>query len=111
MEIEKSDLDGGITVLRLDGRLNLVSAPRLKTAIDQAVEGGRPRVVVDLGAVVFMDSSGLGALIAGLKKARQGSGDLRITGVNQQVATVLQLTNLDRVLRAHSSVEAAKDGW
>jgi anti-sigma B factor antagonist len=111
MEIEKSDIDGGVTVLRLDGRLNLVSAPRLKAAIDRAVDAGHPRVVVDLGAVSFMDSSGLGALIAGLKKARQGSGDLRISGVNQQVATVLQLTNLDRVLRAHPSVEAATDGW
>jgi anti-sigma B factor antagonist len=89
----------------------MVSAPRLKSAIDSAVDGGSPRVVVDLTEVSFMDSSGLGALIAGLKKARQSSGDLRITGVNQQVATVLALTNLDRVLRAHPSVEAATDGW
>ena len=111
MEIDTSDLAPGAAVLRLEGRLNMVSAPRLKSAIDQAVDGGSPRVVVDLTAVSFMDSSGLGALIAGLKKARQSSGDLRITGVNQQVATVLALTNLDRVLRAHPSVEAASDGW
>lgn len=111
MEIEQSDIATGAAVLRLDGRLNMVSAPRLKASIDQTVEGGRPRIVVDLGAVTFMDSSGLGALIAGLKKARQASGDLRITGVTQQVATVLSLTNLDRVLRAHPSVEAAADGW
>ena len=111
MEIDTSDLAPGAAVLRLEGRLNMVSAPRLKSAIDQAVDGGTPRVVVDLTAVSFMDSSGLGALIAGLKKARQSSGDLRITGVNQQVATVLALTNLDRVLRSHPSVEAASDGW
>lgn len=111
MEIVKSDVETGVAVLRLDGRLNLVSAPRLKAAIDESVEAGRTRVVVDLAAVSFMDSSGLGALIAGLKKARQASGDVRITGVTQQVATVLQLTNLDRVLRAHPSVEAATDGW
>jgi anti-sigma B factor antagonist len=111
MEIDKNDTATGVAVLRLDGRLNMVAAPRLKSAIDQTVESGQPRVVVDLGAVTFMDSSGLGALIAGLKKARQASGDLRITGVTQQVATVLKLTNLDRVLRAHPSVEAATDGW
>ncbi len=111
MEIDKFDVAAGAAVLRLEGRLNMVSAPRLKSAIDQAVDAGQPRVVVDLGAVTFMDSSGLGALIAGLKKARQASGDLRITGVNQQVATVLNLTNLDRVLRAHPSVQAATDGW
>lgn len=111
MEIDTSNLAAGAAVLRLEGRLNMVSAPRLKSAIDSAVDGGSPRVVVDLTKVSFMDSSGLGALIAGLKKTRQSSGDLRITGVNQQVATVLALTNLDRVLRAHPSVEAATDGW
>ena len=80
MEIEKSYLDGDVAVLRLVGRLNMVAAPRLKSHIDQTVEGGRARVVVDLSEVSFMDSSGLGALIAGLKKSRQASGDLRITG-------------------------------
>ena len=105
------DEQGSALVLRLDGRLNMVAAPRLKAAIDDAVGAGRPRIVVDLSSVSFMDSSGLGALVAGLKKARQASGDLRITGVNQQVATVLRLTNLDRVLRAHDSVEAASSGW
>ena len=111
MEITTDDLGGGSVALRLDGRLNMVAAPRLKTAIDEAVDGGRPRIVVDLSEVSFMDSSGLGALIAGLKRARQASGDLRIAGVAPQVATVLRLTTLDRVLRAHDSVEAASDGW
>lgn len=111
MNIEKRDVGEEVAVLRLDGRLNMVAAPRLKEAVDQVVEGGRSRVVVDMAEVTFMDSSGLGALIAGLKKARQRNGDLRISGMNDQVATVLRLTNLDRVLRAHSSVEAATDGW
>jgi anti-sigma B factor antagonist len=111
MEIEKSYQDGDVAVLRLVGRLNMVAAPRLKSDIDQTVTEGRPRIVVDLSEVSFMDSSGLGTLIAGLKKARQAGGDVRITGVTQQVATVLALTNLDRVLRAHPTVEAATDGW
>jgi anti-sigma B factor antagonist len=111
MDIQVSSLQPGAAVLRLDGRLNMVAAPRLKAAIDETVDGGAARVVVDLGAVTFMDSSGLGALVAGLKKARQASGDLRIAGVSQQVGTVLALTNLDRVLRPHESVEAAHDGW
>lgn len=111
MEIDTSTVDGKIAVVRLDGRLNMVSAPRLKTTIEEVVDHGGTHVVVDLAAVTFMDSSGLGALIAALKKARQAHGDLRIAGVNEQVATVLQLTNLDRVLRPFESVEAASDGW
>lgn len=111
MKIDQQDAAEGVAVLKLDGRLNMVAAPRLKEAVDQVVEGGRSHVVVDMADVTFMDSSGLGALIAGLKKARQRNGDLSSSGINDQVATVLRLTNLDRVLRAHSSVEAATDGW
>ena len=110
MDITTREL-GSALVLLPDGRLNMVAAPRLKAAIDEAVASGNARIVVDLSAVSFIDSSGLGSLIAGLKRTRQASGDLRITGVNQQVSTVLRLTNLDRVLRTHDSVEAATDDW
>jgi len=111
MLIEVHDLPGEAVALRLGGRLNMVAAPRLKAAIDETVAAGRVRVVVDLTDVTFMDSSGLGALIGGLKKARQAAGDLRIARVSDQVATVLKLTNLDRVLRPYDSVEAAADAW
>ena len=105
------DLHDGVAVLTLEGRLNMTSAPSLRSAVEQLSDAGRARVVVDLSDVSFMDSSGLGALIAGLKRCRQNQGDLRITGVNTQVGTVLRLTNLDRVLRPHDSVEAACRDW
>jgi anti-sigma B factor antagonist len=111
MQIDATEPRDGVAVLRLEGRLNMVSAAQLKKAVNDSVDGGVARVVVDLGAVSFMDSSGLGALIAGLENARQQGGDLRITGVTQQVATVLALTNLDRVLQSHDSVEGALHGW
>jgi anti-sigma B factor antagonist len=111
MEIDTSTVGDKVAVVRLDGRLNMVAAPRLKSTIEDVVDRGSSRVVVDLSAVSFMDSSGLGALIASLKRARQAQGDLRIAGVNDQVGTVLKLTNLDRVLRPFDSVEAASDGW
>lgn len=111
MEIDTSELAAGAALIRLEGRLNMVSAPRLKATVDKVVEDGTTRVAVDLSKVVFMDSSGLGALIGGLKKARQAGGDLRIAGANDQVSTVLRLTNLDRVLRSYDTVESATDGW
>ena len=111
MQIDVSEPRDGVAVLCLDGRLNMVSAPQLKDAVARTVQHGRTKVVVDLSAVGFMDSSGLGALIAGLKRARQDGGDLRLAGVTQQVSTVLALTNLDRVLRAHPSVQEALGGW
>jgi anti-sigma B factor antagonist len=71
------------------------------------VAGGSSRVVVTLEETVFMDSSGLGALIGCLKAARQAGGDLRISGVQPQVKMVLELTNMDRVLTSYPTPEAA----
>jgi anti-sigma B factor antagonist len=103
--------DTRTAVLQPTGRLNMVAAPALKTLIEESVAEGRDRIVVDFSDVVFIDSSGLGALIAGLKATRQAGGDLRIAQVPEQVMTVLRLTNLDRVLRAHRTVADASNDW
>ncbi|GGM03440.1 STAS domain-containing protein [Nakamurella endophytica] len=95
----------GAAVITAAGRLNMVAAPKLRELIATTVtEHHRPTVVVDLGATDFIDSSGLGALIAGLKTARSAGGDLRIARPGKQVTTVLQLTNMLRVLRPYPSV-------
>ena len=110
MDMEKQ-VDGRVAVLRPTGRLNMVAAPALRSLVESTVAEGQSRIVVDLSQTTFVDSSGLGALIAGLKAARQADGDLRIAEVPQQVMTVLRLTNLDRVLRAHETVADASRDW
>ncbi len=96
-------------VIKPEGRLTAPTVPPLRKAIDELVSSGTSRVVVDLSATDFIDSSGLGALIGGLKAARLVEGDLRIAGVTEPVRRVLKLTNLDRVLREHASAESAFD--
>jgi anti-sigma B factor antagonist len=106
-QFEADRVDDDLAVIRPKGRLNMVAAPRLRSLVSDTVKAGCRRIVVDLSETEFMDSSGLGALIAGLKSARQAGGDLRIACPTEQVATVLKLTNLDRVLRPHTSVAGA----
>ena len=104
-------VDSGIAILACGGRLNMVAAPRLKSVIENAVDEGSTKIVVDLSEATFIDSSGLGALIAGLKRARQAGGDLRIAGAGEQAVAVLALTNLDRILRPYLSVADATSEW
>jgi anti-sigma B factor antagonist len=99
----------GIGVVRPQGRLNMSSARRLKEVLDGLVAEGTTRIVVDMAETTFLDSSGLGALIGGLKAARQAGGDLRVARPTEAVRTVFTLTNLDKVLRARDSVEGAFD--
>jgi anti-sigma B factor antagonist len=103
--------DTRTAVLQPTGRLNMVAAPAFKNLVEATVASGQTRIIVDLGEVTFIDSSGLGALISGLKATRQAGGDLRIADVPEQVMTVLRLTNLDRVLRAHATVVDASHDW
>lgn len=99
-----------VVVVRPEGRLNMVAAPRLREQLRDLVHSGSARVVVDLAATEFIDSSGLGALVSGLKAARQAGGDLRLASPTAQVRSVLSLTSLDRVLRTYDSADAAFDG-
>lgn len=102
---------GSIGVLRLTGRLDLLSAADLRQHVVQAVAEGTHRLVVDLAEVSFVDSSGLGALIAGLKAARLAGGDLRLAQPTAQTRSLLQLVGLDRALRLYATVEDALAGF
>jgi anti-sigma B factor antagonist len=101
--------ESGVVVVQPTGRLNMVAAPTLRKQLNEIVDGGVSKIVVDLSATEFIDSSGLGALIAALKIARKAGGDLRIAAPTQQVCTVLELSNLDRVLRSYASADSAFD--
>ena len=109
IEFDVTTTEHGVGVVTPKGRLNMVSARRLKEVLTGLVTGGTTRIVVDMAETTFLDSSGLGALIAGLKSARQAGGDLRIARPTPSVMTVFELTNLDKVLRARDSVEGAFD--
>lgn len=109
IELDVQHRPDGIGVVVARGRLNMVAARQLKELLGELVSAGTTRIVVDLAETTFLDSSGLGALIGGLKSARQAGGDLRIARPTPAVQTVFELTNLDRVLRARDDVDTAFD--
>ncbi len=111
MELTVEVRAGGIGLLRPTGRLDLLWSTELRQRFAQVVAEGTPRLVVDLGEVSFVDSSGLAALISGLKAARLAGGDLRIARANDQVRSVLTITSLDRVLRPYATVDEATAGY
>ena len=98
---------GGDSVVEVAGRLDMAAAPQFKTQVASTLSGNKRLVVVDLSGVEFMDSSGLGALISGLRTTRQVGSDLRIASAQPQVLAVLELTKIDRILHPYSSVDEA----
>ena len=110
MDVTVESPEDGKAVVRLVGRLDLLTAADVKQRLARAAADYR-RLVVDLGQVTFIDSSGLGALVGGLKAARVAGGDLRIARPGDQARTVLELTTLDRVLRPYPTVDEALAGY
>lgn len=109
IEFDVTTTEAGIGVVVPHGRLNMVSARQLREVLTELVGAGTTRIVVDLAETTFLDSSALGALIAGLKTARQAGGDLRIARPTEAVLTVFRLTNMDKVLRPRDDVAGAFD--
>lgn len=107
IEFSIDTTDDGVTVVVPRGRLTMVSARRLRDILGETVASGQNRIVIDMAETTFLDSSGLGAIIAGLKGARQAGGDLRIARPTPAVLSVFELTNLDKVLRPRDSVSEA----
>jgi anti-sigma B factor antagonist len=102
-----TELVGSTVVVSPEGRLDLVAAREFRDVVNKAVAGGNVHVVVDMTKVAFLDSSGLGALITGLKSARQAGGSLRIAGLNEQALLVLDLTMMQRVLFPYATLAEA----
>ena len=86
-------------------------AHALKEAISEAVKEGPRHIVIDMEGVSFVDSTGLGSVIAALKQVRGNQGELRLAAPNQQVRVVLELTTLDRVFPYYATVEEALTGF
>lgn len=77
----------------------MTAAPEFRTELLAQAGNGNKRIVVDLSDVEVIDSSGLGALIDGLKAMRKQGGDLQLTGLSAQVASMVELTQLGGILR------------
>jgi anti-sigma B factor antagonist len=107
LEVQTKQTEGGVTVVVPSGRLDVAGAPALKAAIGDVVKNGPTRLVIDMEGVSFVDSTGLGSVIAALKMLRGSKGDLRLAAPNQQVRVVLELTTLDRVFAYYATVEDA----
>lgn len=106
MDITSAD-HPGYREIALTGRVNLKNAEELADAVDRAVAEGQARIVLDLGGVPTMDSTGLGALVTACRTARQAGGDLRIVAPRPAVRELLERTNVVRVLPLHATAEEA----
>jgi len=88
-------------------RLDAHNSSELKAQMLKLFEEGKNNLVIDLQAVRFVDSSGLGALVSGFKNASSRNGSLKLSGLQLQVKSMFELTRLHRVFEIFTDVDEA----
>lgn len=96
---------GDWSVVRVAGEIDIATAPALRERLMALTARRSPRVVVDMGDVDFIDSTGLGVLIGVLKRVRSYGGELHLVCDVDRVVRVFEITGLDAVFTLHSSMD------
>ncbi len=95
------------TVVEVAGEIDVYTAPRLREQLVELVNGGNYHLVVDLEGVEFLDSTGLGVLVGGLKRVRAHDGSLRLVCTQERILKIFRITGLTKVFSIHDSVDDA----
>lgn len=104
---------GTVEVIELAGRFDAYAAPQVTNwLVERQAESAAPvRMVVNLAAVNFVDSTALASLVQGMKHCRQAGGDLRLCGLQQPVRIIFELTRLDRAFEIFGTIGEAIESF
>jgi anti-sigma B factor antagonist len=101
---------GAHAVLEVAGEIDVYTAPKLREKLIELVNEGSYHLVVDLEKVDFLDSTGLGVLVGGLKRVRNHDGSLELVCTQDKILKIFRITGLTKVFPIHDSVEDAIAG-
>lgn len=107
MDIVCDHIDGALVAHVRESRIDAAVAIRFKDRMREVLGDPAPRVVLDLSQVGFLDSSGLGAVVAVMKMVGPGRS-LELAGLTPAVDKVFRLTRMDRVFTIHSVVPGGR---
>ena len=99
--------EGDHTIVAVAGEIDVYTAPKLREALIDLVNGGSYHIVVDVERVDFLDSTGLGVLVGGLKRVRAHNGSLRVVCTQERLLKIFRITGLTKVFSIHDSVSDA----
>jgi anti-sigma B factor antagonist len=107
-KINTRSIDSNIPLIELEGEVDVYTAPQLKQQMISLLETGKIDMVVDLTKVEYLDSTALGILIGGLKRAREREGNLPLICPSPRIRRVFEITGLDKIFDIYNSESEAK---
>ena len=102
------DEEGGYSIVRLTGDVDLSCSPEARKTILSCLGNGH-HTLVDLSAVSYIDSSGVASLVEGFQTAKKSQLKFGLIGVSEAAMSVLELARLDKVFPIHADLQACLD--
>jgi anti-sigma B factor antagonist len=109
LNIEQEHTDDGYTICRPVGELDAFTVSQFRQALAEIAS--KPRLVIDMSGVPFVDSAGLGALIGGIRRARELGGDVVVVCNRPSLVRTLRTTGFDRIVTMTETVDEAKEAF
>lgn len=104
MNLNLEKINGYSVLFIQDERIDAHNSSKLKEYLLQMIESGENQIIIQLGHVRFIDSSGLGALLSGNKHIIAKSGRLALVNIQKQVLSMFELTRLNRVFEIYADM-------
>lgn len=96
--------DQGFTIIEVAGEIDVYTAPKLRERLVGLVEAGSYQLIVDMEGVEFLDSTGLGVLVGGLKRVRAHDGWIDLVSTQGRILRIFRITGLNKVFNIYESV-------
>ena len=97
----------GIEVIDIAGTIDISTAPRLRELLIDLISNDNYQLIVNLERVEFLDSTGLGVLVGGLKRVRAHDGSLDLVCTQERILKIFRITGLTKVFGIHETVDQA----
>jgi anti-anti-sigma factor len=104
--IEHSE-DQGFTIIEVVGEIDVYTAPKLRERLIGLVEAGRYQLIIDMEGVEFLDSTGLGVLVGGLKRVRAHDGWIGLVVTQNRILRIFRITGLNKTFGIYDTVAEA----
>ena len=101
----------GVAILKVEGQLIVGNRAELKGLVQEGLDRGERKFVIDCTQTGYIDSSGLGALVSLSRKVREQGGELRIAGLNEDLRALFELTKLDTLFHISPTASEALAGF
>ena len=95
--------EDNIPVLDVTGEIDIYTTPQFKEAVSAAIDQNKPAIVINMANVTYMDSSGFGTLLSATKRLRPLDGALYLSGCNEAIQRMLQITRLNTIFGVYAT--------